>query len=203
MAARKTPAKKTAARRAPQRSGPRIKLNQAVLDELLKHISAGVTQEVAARAIGVDPKTLRRWLAEGRAALAALETPGSKFRPSADDQMRMAAADAVEQARYKVEVALSANIVAASRGGQIIEKRTITHKDGSVEQIERRAAPDWRAAGFLLERTRRERWSRQVAITDPDGRAFGTGADENRRRYDMAKELSALMQGAQAPASQN
>lgn len=190
------------AKAQPARRGARLKLNQHVLDELLRCISTGVTQDVAARTIGVTPRTLKRWLAEGRAAADAIETGDPDFTPDADDHMRIRAAEAIDQARYRCEVALAANIVAASRGGQLIGEFTRTLRGGGTEVEKRYTPPDWRAAAFILERTRRERWARQIAVTDPDGRPFGAGVADDKRRYDMASELSELMKQG-SPANQN
>lgn len=129
--------------------------SKAVLDAL----SAGNYLEVAAAYAGVGTSTLHRWLAKG----------SEENAPKAYREFR----EAVEETRARAEVRSVALVMKAAQGGEVVERRTIHRADGTMEQIEKVAPPDVRAAQWWLERSQPKRWGRRlIEVSGPEGEAI-------------------------------
>jgi len=167
-----------------------MKLNEDTHTRIVQAVEAGATYPVAAAAAGLSPRVLRTYLHRGRVAAAGFDNGEPVHR---DELPYYELLRAVDLARGKAEVALSALIIAKARGGGLVERRTITHRDGSTEVIERFDAGDWRAAAWHLERTSPSRWGRTGSRADlpneADAMELLAGDEE---LFALAAELAAL-----------
>ena len=140
-----------------------MKLNEDTHKRIVQAVEAGASYPVAAAAAGLSPRVFRTYLQRGRVAAAGFDNGEPVHR---DELPYYELLRAVDLARAKAEVALSALIIAKARGGGLVERRSITHRDGSTEVVERFEAGDWRAAAWHLERTSPSRWARTGVRAD-------------------------------------
>lgn len=104
-------------------------------------LAVGNTRMDSAEHGGIGYSTFRRWVAAGK------RRPKSTF----GEFWR-----AVKRAESQAAVGFVTVIRKATIGGSVIERRTITHKDGRVEVVEKVSEPQWTAGAWWLERRRPE-----------------------------------------------
>jgi hypothetical protein len=146
-------------------------------------IRRGLGYEPAARMAGIRYSTLRNWINRAEAELERLKK--SRTRLYASEKPFVEFLDELQRAEAEGENTNADIINDAARGGQQVtktekyEKRIWDKKTGAfvvIEQTEttkiETAAPDWRAAAFILERRHADRWGRQVRteISGPGGK---------------------------------
>jgi hypothetical protein len=106
-------------------------------------LRAGNTRKTSAEASGIDNGTFLNWL-----------------RRFSDFSSAVTRAEAEAEASYATVLAT------AARPHDVVETRTITKPDGTVEVTEtRRREFDWRAAESWLKRRRREEWGDNAQVT--------------------------------------
>lgn len=149
-----------------------LKFDEKRAERILGFVRGGSTHEAAARAAGIHPATMYRWLERGQRAGAPHNDRYKVF------------ADAFEQADAEFEVVHVGLMSRAARGGDVIEERTVTRKDGSTVRIVRRAAPDWRAGQALLRARRPQDWGdrQAIEISGPGGGPIEMDVDASRQR---------------------
>lgn len=154
------PAKKAGSKKQPNKAagGRPSAFTPAAREAILKAISDGNTLNTSAVLGGVTYQTFRNWIKQGEA-----EGKGEYF----------AFGQAVQQAQAKAEREAVENILAAARGGALIEQTTITTtrtarngtKTTETRTYEKRTGPDHRAAAFWLERRNPQEWGRNDRLT--------------------------------------
>jgi hypothetical protein len=127
------------------KGGRPSKLTPAIRRRICRLIRVGSYAEVAAAAVGISKTTFYAWMKRGRRQRAG------QFREFLN---------AVRRASAQDEVSDLAIIHKARDGGQLIEERTITRRDGSTEVIKKWTAPQWNAAAWKRERKTARRWAR-------------------------------------------
>lgn len=152
-------------------AGRPTKLNKRVQNIICRAIRAGMTYERAAEAGGITFQTFTTWRGQGEADLNAGQTTiFSDFF------------DAVQRAEIDGELKNAEVVFKAAKGGmKITETKTVTkatvrkNEDGKEERVAgiadeettvivKTAAPDWKAAAFILERRHGARWGRKAQI---------------------------------------
>jgi len=147
-------------------------LTDAARSAIVASIEAGNFHVTAADAAGIGERTLSTWLSRGRTEDERLDLPGARAKRSEEPYRRLWA-DA-QRARARAEVDRVAEIQAAASGGAVVETRTTTYADGRTEVVERRQAPDWRAAAWCLERgPAGSRWCRSDKVEELSGSEGG------------------------------
>jgi hypothetical protein len=152
-------------------AGRPTKLNKRVQNIICRAIRAGMTYERAAEAGGITFQTFTTWRGQGEADLNAGQTTiFSDFF------------DAVQRAEIDGELKNAEVVFKAAKGGmKITETKTVTKatvtkgEDGKEQRVAglaeeevtvvtKTAAPDWKAAAFILERRHGARWGRKAQI---------------------------------------
>jgi hypothetical protein len=147
-------------------------LSDEVRDRLLKAVRAGAPYVQAARAAGIHDATFRRWMARGE---EEQQRQDDDQPPDEHEEPFRAFRAAVLRARADTAVRGVALIQQAAAGGAVIREVNRRYRDPEsgqmVEETEvQRAAPEWRAAAWLLERAFREDFGRgPVEVTGPGG----------------------------------
>lgn len=138
-------------------AGRPSKIDPNRADRIVALLRTGCTIANAAQAGGIDEGTFYRWMNRG----AEHRAPAA-FRDFREQVLR---------ARAEAEASAVAEVRKGARGGDVLERRTITHRDGRVETVERLQPADWRASAWFLERSRAKDWGRRtlVELTGQDG----------------------------------
>ncbi|MFJ4343239.1 hypothetical protein [Streptomyces sp. NPDC088915] len=170
--------RKQSSRRRPGR--PSL-LTPERIEALVKAVSVGVAQSLAAQAVGVSYPTLARWMARGRAAAEAREE-GERPDPSDDPYVELH--QRVHQARARMAASSLAQVLAAGAGHIVLAEQVRTYTDEETgRRIEERTIryqpADWRAAAWWLARAFPEHYG-------PNSKALDQMIDEY-----AAKELPA------------
>lgn len=143
-----------------------LKIEPRVGKAIVDAVTAGVPVNVAARAVGIEPGTVRSWITRG--ATARRGTVFAEF------------AAAIADARAKAAQSNVVELRGAARGGALLGRTTETVEklgpDGEVVErktttTERRAGPDWRANAWWLERQLPQEFARveRHEVTGADG----------------------------------
>lgn len=151
------------------RGGRPFSLTPQVFKALVEATTNGLPRKAAAQCAGIGASTLMSYLRQGRDQRTRL--PSAVFtkwmagnHTLTLPQRQQALAElwhCLEKARG---VAVKRNVEVIQRaavGGQVIEKRTIHHKDGTSEVVEKFAPGQWCAAAWFLERTESKDFGRK------------------------------------------
>jgi hypothetical protein len=155
--------KAPAARRMPKAPpiNPRgLKFGPAVRGSVLEALGLGATQKLAAELAGIDPRTLKSWLARGRENLGLIaewEAAGEVGPMPELDRFGRFALE-VGQARAKADMKLVGHVTEAAEAGE------------------------WRAALALLARRRPAEFGDHLAVTPAT-------IDDDGQRQDVTAEL--------------
>lgn len=147
--------------------------NTDTANRILKALKTGLPLKHAAAAAGISYNALNNWTNRGIAAQEA-KTAGHKVRKS--ELVYLEFAEAVARARAEGLERCAANIANVAEGGFVVKETTRRFWDKTAgewvtETDIVRAAPDWRASAWVLERTDREHFGRsaQVEVSGRDG----------------------------------
>ena len=124
------------------------KLTAELQDAIVKRVEAGNYPEVAAASLGIHRSTYYRWMRKGR-----------KQRKGAFCDL----CGAIKKAEAVDQLENILHVKKAIKGGQLVERRTITKKDGTTETVEKFSAGQWTAACWLLERKYPHLWALREA----------------------------------------
>ncbi|MEV0444602.1 hypothetical protein AB0I84_04275 [Streptomyces spectabilis] len=178
-------------RRKPRRSGagrPTL-LSEEVEGRIIAASRTGIAVELAAEAAGISSATYHRWMARGRAEVAAREDGQT---PDRDEDPYVELFEKVRTARAMAGARAMANIRRVADGGIITKVTTRKFRDPETGQIveevtEDRTAPDWRADAWYLERQHRNHYGKDAALAIDI-----TGLDSGEPSQDERVDLSAL-----------
>lgn len=188
-------------RRTPRTVGRPSLLTADLERDLVEKVRAGVPLETAAATCGIARSTLFMWLTKGRDEVEA-RIDGAEANRNFDHYVALY--EKLTKSRAEAGARNVLMIQKAAAGGQIVEKRTITHTDGTIEEVEKRAAPDWRAAAWFLERTQRGQFGKdavQVELTGADGGPVQISShDAESIASQVTANLAKLAAGAARPA---
>lgn len=177
-------------RRRPRRRGQPLALgNEETEKRLLDAVRGGVPLNHAATYAGIGQRTLYRTLARGEDAAHRLED-GEKI--SRDDEICHEVWAKVARARSEVAVRNVALVQRAAQGGALTRRTTRTMRDGSQEVSEEFAAPDHRAAVFLLKMFPEFRAPDELQVTGAGGGPVRVEVDDaTSRAADRVREVVA------------
>lgn len=140
----------------------KTRLTPAIHQAIVQAVTGGMTPEHAAALVEIAPGVVREWIARGENRHHA--------RPSIEPYATFARD--IKKARATDEARRVLRINQAGQGGAITYEYTMTYPDGRVEHEVKRAAPQWQADAWHLERCYPETYARtvqKVALTSPDG----------------------------------
>jgi len=126
-------------------TGRPTKLTPVLSKDIVRLIAEGNYISTACQANGISSNTYDNWLnwgEEGREPYLAFFI-------------------AIKRAEAEAEARRVARVEAAGIGGNLVRKKTITTKDGSVIEDEQFAQPQWLADMTHLERRHPDRWGRK------------------------------------------
>ncbi|MGC5042526.1 hypothetical protein ACLQ16_04315 [Streptomyces albidoflavus] len=172
-------------RRKPRRSGagrPSL-LSEEVESRIIAATRTGIAVELAAEAAGISSATYHRWMARGRAEVAAREDGQP---PNHEEDSYVELFEKVRSARAMAAARAMANIRRVADGGIVTKVTTRKFRDPETGQIveevtEDRTAPDWRADAWYLERQHRNHYGKDAALAiEITGLDNGEPAQEER-----------------------
>lgn len=190
------------ARRRRTRFGRKSRLLEpGVHTGLVDRTRVGVPVAVAAESAGISARTFRDWMQRGRAerdrlddqVLNGVENP----QPDALNRPYLELFDAIMEARAQAAVRAVASVQRAAQGGFVIEETTRTCRDPETgrlveETTIKRAAPDWRAAAWYLERQHRQMFGRNAVQVEVAGMPDTTeGLPSTEQAADLAARIIA------------
>ncbi|MEU3455661.1 hypothetical protein ABZ671_18970 [Micromonospora sp. NPDC006766] len=126
------------------------KLTPEIADRIIKAVRLGNFLETAAKASGVHPATVYRWLQDA-------DKPGS---PRAKREFR----DALSRARAEAEQRMVGAVIKDANGGYVTKRVTRVLRNGDKETEETIAGPNGRVALEFLSRAFPDRWARRSAL---------------------------------------
>lgn len=179
-----------------KRLGRPPKLNSELADRLIGLIRTGMSILRACDAVGISDQTYYNWKEQGELAL-------KNERGKRDNQLYLDFLVATREATVAREDDSLRRIQEAGVGGAVIQRSTITRKNGDVEVIERYTPPSWQADSWYLERVHFIEYGRRdkldVTSKDqpikgyvgwtPDGWDRGDGHNGNGDRAKSAEDL--------------
>lgn len=178
---------------------------------LIAHIEAGLYLVTACQLEGLDASTATRWLARGAAedarcneGLTAAQRREGGHPSSAREEPFRAFRVAVLGARARAEARMVTVIQQVAAGGFVLERKTINHRDGRVETVERTQAPDGKLALEYLSRTSPQRWGRsqRIEVAPTGSSSPGHQAQDLATGEELKASLDAFYaaRGEQPPA---
>lgn len=188
-----------AARRKTKPQGPRTKLMlPGVHKGLVDRTKAGVPVGVAATSVGIAERTFLDWMqrgAEEEERIAQLRATGEEDpKPDPYARIYLDLYREVMQARADAAVRAVANVQKAAAGGFVTEETTKRYTDKEGNEVEeytiKRAAPDWRAASWYLERQHRRDFGRDAVQVEVTGQLTESAAMPVVDSDDLAKRIA-------------
>ena len=191
------------ARRKKTPTGRRTRLFEPhVRKGLIDATRAGVPVKTAAESVGISDRTLRDWMLRGYDEQQRLDDQLADGvedpQPDPLNRMYWELYRDVMQARSAAAVRNIANVQKASNGGFITEETTRKYRDESGNMVEettiKRAAPDWRAASWYLERQHRAEFGRDAVQVELTGLPTGDpqeGLPSAKQSEDLAARIVA------------
>ena len=129
------------------------KIDPSIISSLCDSLIEGNYLSTACESMGLNYNTVDEWLRKG--SNKSIRGGNSKIYKDFTKQIKKSQAIA-EAGRLK-------RIDIAGKGGQLIEIKVITKKDGSQETIQRFSLPQWQADAWFLERTRPDKFGQRPA----------------------------------------
>jgi len=173
-----------------RRPGRPSLLTDDTMKVLLDTVKIGAPVELCAAAAGIGEATFYRWMAEGRAEHEAIEAGAD---PREDKAALLELYLGVTANRVQAATRNVAAIQKAVQGGAVTEETTRTFRDHDgqtvTEKTVKRAAPDWRAASWYLERQFARHFGKaatEVQITGAGGGPIQVAAEAE----DLSRRLS-------------
>ncbi|GGW95405.1 hypothetical protein [Streptomyces noursei] len=175
--------------RRPDVGGRPTLLSEAVEGRIVAACRTGIAVELAVEAAGISSSTYRRWMARGRAEIAAREDGQA---PNKEEDPYVALFEKVRTARAVAAARAVANIRRVADGGIVTKVTTRKFRDPETGQIveevtEDRTAPDWRADAWYLERQHRHHYGKDAALA-----VEITGLDNSEAVQEERVDLTAL-----------
>lgn len=152
------------------RKGRESKLTPERETSILRDLRAGNTRACAAERAGIGERTLARWIAHGKA--------GKK--------QFVAFVASVKKAEQDAENVAIRGIRKAAKGGTLVERRTITKRDGTEEVIEKFSGPQWQAYAWWAERKNPDKWGQQRDVMREMKRVL---AKMERERAELRRKI--------------
>lgn len=178
-------------------------------DRLVRNTALGVPMNLAATQAGIALRTFVDWMQRGRAEderLAEAAIAGQDTAPEAAERAFLDLYRDVMRARSDAAVRNVGHVQRSAAGGFVTEETVRTYRDEAgrmvTETTTKRAAPDWRAAAWYLERSHRSEFGKdavQVEVTGADGTPLQIGPVEPAE--DLALRVAANI-AALLPAPQ-
>jgi hypothetical protein len=158
-----------------RKGGRPTKINADIVDAILPVIAQGIPWTYTAHLAGVTEKTISNWLRRGEEIQTQIEEGEIEPPETEPDSIYLRFFLGVTHAREKAITRNLLYIQQSARGGYVTEKSTRKNRDGSVEETEKRTAPDWRAAAKFLQYAAPRDFGdkpQQVEMSGPGGGAI-------------------------------
>lgn len=182
-------------------AGRRGKLDDEVQKKMVEALSAGNYMDTSCAYAGISTSTFSNWRRRGEAEERRLKKARTRTDPKPSEQPYLAFLAAIKKAEIQAEFRNVALINQAAKGGEEVKSKTTTTRtpvkengrvlrdeDGNIVYTERtttestKAAPQWQASAWWLERTRPDKFGRQrLELTGKDGgpmESVGMSKDE-------------------------
>lgn len=166
-------------------------LDDNVRKVLIEALRAGAPVGLACEAASMSRSTFHSWMQRGFDA-HEIAAQGGETDPS--DEPYRVLYEEVQSARATAGVRNVGIIQRVAQGGTVLEKTTEKDPDGTERVIEKRQAPDWRAAAWYLEKVRKDEFRKdaeQVEVTGAGGGPVQVTADAEDLAARLAEHLAA------------